>query len=197
MKAPDYKGSCIYVIKNNINEKCYIGSAYHFNNRKYAHDWKLRKGIHVNTILQNFVNKYGIDSLHIEILEKVEDAIELIKREQWYIDNHNSEFNILKIAGTDYHIERKRKDETKKLISDSRKDFKYTDESKKKMSETRIRKIAEGQLNSKLTAEQVKEIKTLLKEGKKGKDLALQFNVKPSQISNIKKERCWTNITID
>ena len=65
------------------------------------------------------------------------------------------------------------------------------------MSETRIRKIAEGQLNSKLTAEQVKEIKTLLKEGKKGRDLALQFNVKPSQISNIKKERCWTNITID
>jgi DNA-binding NarL/FixJ family response regulator len=56
------------------------------------------------------------------------------------------------------------------------------------MSETRIRKIAEGQLNSKLTAEQVKEIKTLLKEGKKGRDLALQFNVKPSQISNIKKE---------
>lgn len=196
MKSINYKGSCVYVIKNIINEKCYVGSAYHFNNRKYAHEWKLRKGIHINTILQNFVNKYGENSIYFEILEKVDDVVELIKREQYWIDNHNSEFNILKIAGTDYHIERKRKEETKKLISDSRKKVVYSDESKKRMSETRKRKLAEGQYNSKITIEQVKEIKTLLTQGVKGKEIALKFNLKPSQISNIKKGRSWSNITI-
>lgn len=196
MKSINYKGSCVYVIKNTINEKCYVGSAYHFNNRKYAHEWKLRKGIHINTILQNFVNKYGENSIYFEILEKVDDVIELIKREQYWIENHNSEFNILKIAGTDYHIERKRKEETKKLISDSRKKVFYSDESKKRMSETRKRKLAEGQYNSKITVEQVKEIKLLLIQGIKGKEIALKFNLKPSQISNIKKGRSWSNITI-
>lgn len=57
-------------------------------------------------------------------------------------------------------------------------------------------KISEGQLNSKLTDENVKEIKLLIIQKVKQRDIAKKFNVKPTTISEIKAGRSWKNINI-
>jgi hypothetical protein len=59
-----------------------------------------------------------------------------------------------------------------------------------------IRRNAKGSEcgNAKLNEEQVREIKNLLKEGKKSKDIAVLFNVNKWTISHIKQERSWKHI---
>lgn len=86
----------IYKITNKINKKIYIGSAIKFNVRKNQHIHHLRKKTHHNIILQNHVNKYGIDSINFEIIER--NCENLIEREQYYIDKLNPEINIHRIA---------------------------------------------------------------------------------------------------
>lgn len=43
--------------------------------------------------------KYGYSSFKLEILEYCEPSV-IIEREQYYIDNLNPEYNILKVAGS-------------------------------------------------------------------------------------------------
>jgi group I intron endonuclease len=51
--------------------------------------------------------------------------------------------------------------------------------------------------NSKLTKEQVLQIKTLLKEGKLQKEIAKQFNVRVGTISEIKSGKTWKDVGED
>ncbi len=61
----------------------------------------------------------------------------------------------------------------------------------------RKRKISEGQLNSKLTIENVIEIKNLLIENTiTQREIAKKFNVKPTTIAEIKAGRNWKNVNI-
>lgn len=90
----------VYVIKNNINNKIYIGSSVKFNIRKNQHLHHLKKGTHHNPPLQNFINKYGIESICFEIIEKCSSS-NLIEREQFYIDKYKNSkilFNVRLIA---------------------------------------------------------------------------------------------------
>lgn len=94
--------SGIYCITNTIDNRIYIGSTNCFYKRFYEHNRDFCKQQHSNTHLQNFINKYGIDSIKYNILEIV-DFDNLIEREQYYFDNYldfNKDFNICKIAGT-------------------------------------------------------------------------------------------------
>ena len=94
------KLSGIYCISNMINNKIYIGSTNCFITRKNQHFLELRGNYHTNPILQNFVNKYGINSLVFNILEIV-DIDNLLIREQHYLDtyiNFDYDFNICKLA---------------------------------------------------------------------------------------------------
>jgi group I intron endonuclease len=51
--------SGIYIIKNVINGKIYIGSAVNVEKRLYAHRWALQKGNHCNIHLQRAWDKDG------------------------------------------------------------------------------------------------------------------------------------------
>ena len=81
----------VYIIKNTIDERVYIGSSVNIRERWREHKRELLKCNHQNTHLQNFVNKYGIDVLIFEILENCEDTLE---REQYYLDSIHNKFNI-------------------------------------------------------------------------------------------------------
>lgn len=85
--------SGIYCITNSINNKVYIGSTICFFTRKRQHFIELKGGYHNNPKLQNFVNKYGIDTLSFYILETC-TIDTLLEREQWYLDNTENKFNI-------------------------------------------------------------------------------------------------------
>ncbi len=89
--------SGIYRIFNNINSNCYIGSSSNIKTRIRTHKYKLRNNKHYNKHLQSSWNKYLEANFIFEILENCERDV-LRKREQYYIDLYNPEYNKSKNA---------------------------------------------------------------------------------------------------
>ncbi len=213
-----YNYSGIYCLKNTIDNRCYVGSAQKLNYRLWNHKHRLIKGTHANNILQNFVNKYGIDTIYFEILESVELG-KLIEREQYYIDTLKPEFNILPKAGSSAGTIMS--EEQKLKISKNRKGILHTEDTKKRISESmkgvpkskehsakvglkhknkivskeqrdKISKANKGRIStSKITWEIVDKIRKLHSQGIKDKELALQFNLSKVQINNIRNNKSW------
>ena len=95
---PSYTGVYSISFSNNTNDKVYIGSAsgtknkilkdngFHGRWRKHIHNLSKNKS---KTALQYAANKYGLDNIIFEIIEKCDSSI-CLDREQYYIDNYNS-----------------------------------------------------------------------------------------------------------
>jgi len=116
MKKRKYSG--IYRIRNISNNHSYIGQSYDLNKRKTSHFSTLKKNIHFNAYLQNAFNKYGENNFVFEILLICEKEKEILTYyEQWYIDILHPEYNI------------------RPICANSNLGVKYSEESKKKMSE--------------------------------------------------------------
>lgn len=99
------KISGIYVIRNTVNDKSYVGSSKHVHNRWSVHRQRLRAGDHHSPKLQNAWNKNGEASFAFEIIEAVEDLTKLIEREQFHMDRlgattRHGGYNIAKNAGS-------------------------------------------------------------------------------------------------
>lgn len=82
------KNSGIYMIKNKVNGKFYIGSSVNLHNRKNQHWARIRNGSHSNKTLIKSFKKYGEDSFEFIIIENVitNEFKYLIEREQWWMD---------------------------------------------------------------------------------------------------------------
>ena len=52
----------IYIIKNILNNKKYVGSSTNIGKRWRDHKWYLKENKHHNSHLQASYNKYGLDS---------------------------------------------------------------------------------------------------------------------------------------
>lgn len=106
--------SCIYKISSQSG--FYIGSAKKFKDRRNQHLSHLRRGIHVNTMLQRAFNKYGESGIEFSVVEFCDEE-SLLEKEQYYIDTLNPKYNIAKTAGrmTGYRFT----DEQKKRYRDS------------------------------------------------------------------------------
>lgn len=122
---PDYSRRTldgIYIIGNTIDNKVYIGECKNFYKRFGRHVSALKRGVHCNRKLQNFSNKYGIDSLYFDIIEEMSGSTsdERIDREIFYIkkfDSINFGFNLIEDSRTMAHItEKERRDSSKKLV---------------------------------------------------------------------------------
>lgn len=85
----DINKSGIYIIKNIINKKVYVGSTIRFRKRFKEHLSGLLYNKHKNQKIQNHVNKYGINSISIEILEICEKDV-LLEKEIFYAKLYNS-----------------------------------------------------------------------------------------------------------
>ena len=120
----------VYRIVNNVNGKCYVGSSIDLRLRRTQHFNALLHNKHINNILQNAYNKYGIDAFEFEVLEIIDitDDIKkrLLDREQFWIDNLNPEYNILRVAGS--NLGYNHTEETKQKISNSMKGVKKSEE---------------------------------------------------------------------
>ena len=99
------KLSGIYIIRNKINNKIYVGSAVNLQNRFWIHISRLRADKHVNKHLQASFNKNGEESFTFNLLEIVEDREQLISREQHFIDILQPHYNMCKQAGRPPAIE--------------------------------------------------------------------------------------------
>ncbi|MFA5396501.1 MAG: GIY-YIG nuclease family protein [Methanogenium sp.] len=81
---------CIYMIRNNVSNKIYIGSAIGHYRRKGQHFYMLRRNSHFNLHLQSSWNKYGESNFIFKVLEFVENLDNLQEREEFWIKTFNS-----------------------------------------------------------------------------------------------------------
>lgn len=80
----------IYMLQGNVTDKIYIGSARCLYKRINSHLKDLLANRHCNSNLQNYVNKYGIESIEVIILKTYDESIsreELYKIEQKFLDD--------------------------------------------------------------------------------------------------------------
>ncbi len=103
------------MIKNTLNSKSYIGSAINVQGRWRKHKSLLNRNIHINKKLQNSWNK-SENVFEFILLEKC-DSLNLIEREQYYIDTLKPFFNIRKIASSNLGL--KTSIETREKMSNS------------------------------------------------------------------------------
>lgn len=95
--------SGIYAIVNTVNGKRYVGSAVSLAHRWRQHRCELGKGRH-NPHMQNAWAKHGGDAFEFRVIELVEDKLNLLEREQHYIDQLKPEYNCAVIAGSNLGV---------------------------------------------------------------------------------------------
>jgi len=208
------KKSGIYLIQNNKDSRKYIGSATDLYTRYHNHRLHLLRGNHCNQKLQRFVSKYSFEALLFSVIELC-DKTDLIKLEQYWIDELKPQFNIAKFAGNTLGY--RHTEETKKRLSlawktrttNGMRGRKHTDETKRKIAEkTKARgynknfqtasKLANtgrkqtadeiqrrSLTQSKLSIEQIREIHSLKKQGVYQTEIAKKFGVSPRLVVRV------------
>lgn len=188
--------SGIYIIKNNVNGKVYVGSAINLKQRWYRHISSLRLNKHHSSRLQNSVNKYGLENFEFISVQYC-NREELISNEQFwidYFDSYNNGLNGKPKAGNSLGF--KHSNESKKKISELAKGNKRcvgrlaTQKTKDAVSKTGKRfkgkkqseeqKIKRGIYKTKFNYE---EAFKMYCDGFKVNHLAIHFNVDRHTIS--------------
>ncbi len=119
--------------------RIYVGSAANFATRWEHHKTDLRKNQHDNLKLQRHCNKYGISDLEFSVIEDgiYIDRIHILAREQMWFDRFSFDgtglpyFNMTPIAGCNIGV-------------------KYSEESKRRISEAHKGKIVSEETRMKL-----------------------------------------------
>lgn len=128
--------SCgVYQIRNLVNGTVYIGQSINIEKRFSQHLSSLRSGKTNNKYFQRAYDKYGEENFVFEILKLCEQG-ELVKYENYFINNSKSVYNIRPSAETNKGI--KRTKETRILLSKIHKGKTISQETRKRMSESRM-----------------------------------------------------------
>jgi group I intron endonuclease len=93
----------VYIIKNRLNGKVYVGSARDISRRWRVHRRSLRSNSHHSDKLQRAWNKYGATQFSFEVLEVVSDVSQLFTVEQRWMDSFcaiSRGYNIFPVAGS-------------------------------------------------------------------------------------------------
>lgn len=186
--------SGIYLIKNKINNKIYVGQSIDVKKRIGAHLSYLRGNKHNNPYLQKAFNKYGEDNFEFVVLEfcKID---ELDEKEIHYIEKYNSlDYNV------GYNLEGG--GNLGKVISEVTRLKKCGPNNpmygKRASLETKSKMVQSSRgKNSKLTEIEVVKIKKMLIAGLEQKQIADIFNVNLSTINKIATFKNWQYVRED
>lgn len=198
---------------NGYNKGFYIRSSKHISD--------LIHNKHSNKHLQASFNKYGDEAFKIEILEKCKPEM-CIKLEQWYINLYKPEYNICKIAGSCLGrvLTQEHKDNISKANMNRKMSKQWIDKiansnkgnikrnlilskskiGKSKSEEGKIANRDKRRLHksiTRLTIDDVINIKKALLNNTKQKDLSKIYNVGYCTIQDIKHNRTFKDITIN
>jgi len=113
--------SGIYMWKNLINDKCYIGSAIDLSDRlKFYFSTKAMENQLKNSqsYIYHAIIKYGHSNFSLTILEYCSPE-QCIEREDFYLSSEKHEYNILPKAGS--WLGHQHSDETKIIMSEAKK----------------------------------------------------------------------------
>ena len=186
--------SGIYIIRNTVNGKVYIGQSRRISNREYCHFHALEKGTHYNKHLQRSYNTYGRDAFVFEVIEWC-DVSELDEREKYYIQKYDS-MNINK----GYNNEGG--GNVGKEVSERMREAKRGENNpmygKKPSKETieKMRKSSRGH-NTKLTEEQVYQLKEDLVNGIPQKEVAEKYGLTVAAVGKIQMCKNWQYVHSD
>ena len=147
--------SGIYQITNRVNGNRYLGSTVNLRSRRKAHLCDLRHGQHNNQHLQRAFDKYGETAFVFSVLEHVEDAEQLIPREQYHLDTLSPEYNIARIAGSTLGCYPS--PETRRKLSEARSGERSHNYGKRFSAETRA-KMSEAHRGKPLSEEHRKSL---------------------------------------
>jgi group I intron endonuclease len=149
----------IYRWINKETGESYEGSAVNLSKRfgTYYSQYRIKEVLsRSKSHILSAIQKHGHSNFRLEILEHC-DPIDLIMREQFYIDSIKPEYNILRIAGSSMGV--LPSEETKMKISKALKGRSHLEVTKQKMRESRI---------GKKHSEKTKKILSELNKGKTG-----------------------------
>ena len=87
-------GPGVYLWKNKVNNKVYVGSSINIRRRKAEHILRLNKGVENSEYFQRAWDKYGPEAFTFEVVEICSNDDRLI-REQCWIDKLKAEGKII------------------------------------------------------------------------------------------------------
>lgn len=182
----------VYLIRNKVNGKSYVGSALNIKSRWNTHISRLNGGKKelCNPYLLNSWNKYGHDNFEFSVIEECTQEL-LHDKELYWMRQLNTlwpnGFN-LREAGNHGRLS----EDTKKKIGLANSLKVRTTEAKDK-----IRKANLGTKSNsvKLNESKVRQIYIRLNLGEKYQNLAKEFNVSYQTITNIGKKIGWAWLT--
>lgn len=133
----------VYLITNTRDDRRYAGSTANLTRRIRDHKSDLRNGRHKNKRLQQAWDEYGEDAFNFSIMERKsvpdgrkEAAQVLANCEQWWFDelqiDITHDFNMAPVAGSNLGF--KHSEESRTLMSQSKKGRTFTDEQRARMS---------------------------------------------------------------
>ena len=191
--------SGIYIIKNLVNNKIYVGqTTMKFIKRFWHHRWMLANNKHDNEHLQKAWNKYGSNNFEFSVVYVRQNNECLNSKEIEYIKQYNSIKNGYNIQSGGNVIlceyipasSRKRVGEInrKRLLGS-----KLSEKTKMKMSKSR-----QGSKNgfAKLTEQDVLQIKQMIKDGYKPKEIYTKFNITYGNFKMIRTGKTWKHVQI-
>jgi group I intron endonuclease len=159
----------IYIIKNVLNNKVYIGSSLNIQKRWKYHIYYLKIKKHHSILLQRAWDLDGEEKFLFEILEALEDKTLLLQREQYYLDLYKSYipeygYNLCSIANS--MLGYKYSDEQKLKMSENRRGEKNQHYGKKHSEETK-KKISEKNKNRYISEEEKQKRSVAMKKAMK------------------------------
>ncbi len=83
------KKTGVYLIKNKVNGKAYVGCSIDIEERWRGHIWETnsKKSTGYNFAIHRAIRKYGLDNFEFTILEQTEDTY---NREKYWIERYDS-----------------------------------------------------------------------------------------------------------
>ena len=91
------KNCGIYIIRNLVNDKIYVGSSVNIRRRFSQHKSTLRHNTHKNKHLQNAWNKHGEENFEFIVIESHSYPEKILGRENKCIHLYNPEYNNIKV----------------------------------------------------------------------------------------------------
>lgn len=139
----------IYMIRNNVTQKLYIGQSHNVFDRLHWHRLVLNKGTHHCSALQNTWNKHGEDNFSLEQIESCDLSI-LTEREQYWIDSFNTLVpNGYNLRPADAKRGYKLSEDHKRKIRDGRAAYMNDPETRRQLSERAKAQHAAGNFGQK------------------------------------------------
>lgn len=205
----------IYLIRNIINNKVYVGSATDINKRWRDHKWYLNHNKHHNSHLQSSWNKHGCSAFEFSILLEC-TVDELLVRETEYVHIHKSKDKSCGYNVNDpkqIFLNRKCRQETKNLISQRMSgennpmygkfgkqhpkfEMKMSEESRKIVSDKAKKRKGNDSNAHKLNENDVIEIRRKYSNEKYTQtELSKTYGVTQATISDIIIRKTWSHVT--